>query len=639
MIRRAAVAFALLLAIVGAPAGAQRPPARRTPAARPPTLSPAEARSLAIRAELAEVLLQSQRYSEAAREYGRLVAADSTNTKYRLGLAQSLAWGGKYREAERELKTLAVTRPRDAAVDTLLRSVRQSMQPRSREAAEWVREQPRYTPYRFALARALVRERQHRAALVQYDSLLMLGTTPALLREMSEAYRAADDLSGGLTLLRSAVTRTPSDTAVRRTYAALLVEARDLDAALAQSDTILLLGRSPSAFLERARINIARTDLEAAITDLSASIASGPTAEAYLTLGDIHRWRGEYATARTFYSQARALSPTSREVAARFGQLARDERPAVTFGRRIDVQPGWRTDATHASDKVGTQYSTVSAHRGFTAPFLFLGNAGVEIRHLRERLPSTGNAQTTGYAAEAALARGASYGALYGELSGMGGVVHHPGAGSRAFGAVAITGRYYAWAVTAEVAGGPAYTSLLTTAFLTPSDEGPWLTERTVTGSLAGPIAEVDAGISIRRSEFNDGNQRTALQAYGRYPISRRLAAVYSGSTVSFANRSQHYWDPSSHMTNTLGIQVAERRLRGLSYSASILPGVAYAEDTPYLRAPVSDLDGSRLRPQISAAGEISYRADRWEVSAAYGWGRLASYQRSDARIGLRFVP
>src|SRR5688500_15217914 len=115
---------------------------------------------------------------------------------------------------------------------------------------------------------------------------------------MSAAYRAAEDLPGGLALLRGAVSRAPSDTAVRRTYAALLVEARDLDAALAQTDTILLSGRSPSALIERARINIARQDLDAAIVDLNASIACGPTAEAYLTLGDIHRWRGEYPTAR-----------------------------------------------------------------------------------------------------------------------------------------------------------------------------------------------------------------------------------------------------------------------------------------------------------------------------------------------------
>lgn len=535
-------------------------------------MSPAEARALAIRAELAEVLLQSQRYSEAAREYRRLVAADSENTKYRLGLAQALAWGGRYRDAERELRTLTAARPRDAVIDTLLRTVRQSMQPRAREAAQWVREQPQYIPYRFALARALVREGQY-------------------------------------------------------------------DAALAQNDTVLLWARSPVVLIERARIDIARQDLDAAVTDLSASIATGPTVDAYLALGDIYRWRGEYSSARSSYDMARSLGPSSREVVARFSQLARDERPAVVFGTPIDVQPGWQTSASLAADKAGTQYSTLSAHRGFSAPFMVLGSTGVEVRHLRERL-SLGAAQTTGYAADVALARGVSHGALYGELSTMGGVAHHSGAGSRPFGAVAVTAWYYAWAASAEFAGGPAYPSLLTTAFLTPSDEGEsWLSERTLTGSLAGPIGGLDAGVSVRRSEFNDGNQRTVVQGYGRYAISRRVSAVYSGNAIAFANRSPLYWDPASHVASAVGIQIAERRPRGLSYSASILPGVAFSEDSPYLRAPVSELDGSRLRLQIAAAGELVYRGNRWEATAAYGWGRLGGYERSDARIGLRYVP
>lgn len=639
MKRPAVAPLALWVLIAAAPVDAQRSGTRGNEAPRSPAISPSEARSLAIRAELAEVLLQSARYTEAAREYRRLVDADSTNTRYRLGLAQALAWGERYREAERELRILAVARPRDAAVDTLLRSVRQSMQPRAREAAEWVHEQPRYLPYRFALARALVREGRPRDALAHYDSLIAVETTPALLRETASTYRAANDLPGGLALLRTAVTRAPSDTAIRRAYSALLVEGRQLDAALAQLDTVLLLGSSPAVLIERARINIARQDLDAAAVDLNASIAAGPTVDAHLVLGDIHRWRGDYSSARASYDRAGALSPASREVTARFAQLARDERPAVVFGTPIDVQQGWRTYAAHASDKVGTRYSTLSAHRGFSAPFAVLGSVGAEVRHLRERLPSE-EAQTTGYVAELALSRGASYGAMYGELRAKGGIAHHPGAGSSTFGTVGVNAQYFAWSASAELSEGPAYPSLLTTAFLTASDRGgPWLSERTLTGSLAGPISVIDAGVSVRRSEFSDDNRRTAVQAYGRYPLSPRLSAVYSGSAISFANRSTLYWDPSSHITNAIGIQVAERRPRGFSYSASVLPGVAWAEDSPYLRAPISGVNETRMRPQIAAAGELLYRGDGWEASAAYGWGRLGGYERNDARIGLRFAP
>jgi len=637
--RRVSGLIGICFVLVAAPVHAQRGSRPAASTARPAAVSPAEAKALAIRAELADVLLQSQRYSEAAREYARLVDADSTNTRYRLGLAQALAWGGRYRDAERELRRLAIARPRDVSVDTLLRAVRQSMQPRSREAAEWVREQPRYTPYRYALARALVRERQPRVALVHYDSLLVLGATPSLLREMTDAHRAAGDLRGGISLLQAAVARSPSDTAVRRAYSALLAEGRQFDAALAQNDTVLLWGRSAMALVERARIDIAREDLDAAVNDLRASVAITPTEEAWLALGDIYRWRGDFADARSSYDEARAMNPSSRQVTARFGQLARDERPAVLFGTPIDVEAGWLSAASFAADRVGTRYSTLSVLRGFAAPFALVGSTRVELRDLRERL-SSGAARTTGYAADVALARGASRGALYGEVSAKGGAVYHPDAGSRPFGAVAITARYYAWAATAELAGGPAYPSLMTTAFLTPADAGgPWLVEHTVTGSLAGPIGLADAGVSIRRSDFNDGNRRTVVQAYGRYPLSRRISTIYSGNAIAFANRSPLYWDPDSHVANAVGIQVADRRRRGWSYSATVLPGTAWSEATPYVRESLLEAQGNRLRIQLSATGELAYRARGWEATAAYGWGRLGSYERSDARVAVRVLP
>ena len=636
--RSAIVSFALLAFALAASAEAQRQPVRGAQPPRAPTVSAAEARQRAIRAELADVLLQSKRYAEAAREYRSLVEADSTNTRYRLGLAQALAWGERYRDAERELRILALARPRDAAVDTLLRSVRASMQPRAREAAAWVSERPGYAPYRYSLARALAREGRHCAALVQYDTLLALGPNPALLREMAATYRAARDLPGGIELLRSAVARAPADTATRRAYAALLVEDRRYDAALAQIDTVLLQARSPSTLAERASVNIARRDLDAAIADLSASIAIGPTTAAHLALGDIHRWRGEFADARSSYDRARALSPGSRDVTMRFAQLARDERPAILFDAPLDVQPGWRAHAANVSDNIGTEYSTFSVRRGFAAPFGLLGSAGVEVRDLREQLPLE-QARTTGYAAEAALARGASRGALYAELGASGGIVHHPGAGSRPFGGVELAAQYFAWTLRGELATGPAYPSLLTTAFLTPSDDGtPWLWEHAMSGSLSGPIAGVDVGVGIRRSEFNDDNRRTVVQGYARYPLSRLVSAVYSGSAIAFANRSPLYWDPSRHVTSTLGLQAGERRPRGFSWVAAIAPGVAYAEETPYLRAPVGEADRSRLRAQIGASAELVYRGERWEASTAYGWGRLGGYDRSDARIGLRLL-
>lgn len=598
-----------------------------------------ETRANAVRAELAEMLLQTKRYPEAAKEYRRLVEADAANTSYRLGLAQALAWGGRYRDAERELRIVATARPTDASVDSLLRSVRQSLTPRAREAADWVSENPRYVPYRFALARALVREGQSRAALAQYDTLLAVDASASVFREAAAAHRAARDLPGGLARLKSAVAFAPADTGIRRAYMELLVSGGQLDAALAQNDTLLTWDRSALVLLERARIDMARRDLAAAELDLNASIAVGPTTDAYLALGDLYRWRGDYSSARATYVKARELNPSDRGVTLRFAQLGRDERPPVTFGSAVDLQPGWRTAASFASDRAGTQYSTISAHNGFALPFGVIGGAGIEVRDLRERLPER-DAQATGYSANAGLSRSASRGAFSGELGVLAGVVYHPGVGSRPFSAVSATAQYYAWAASVDLNGGPAYPSLLTTAFLTADDEtGVWLMERTTAFSVAGPMGAMDIGAKFRQSRFNDGNQRSVFQLHGRYPLTPRISAIYSGNSVAFAERSPLYWDPDAHITNALGIQIAERRPRGLSYAVSVLPGAAWAEDSPYQRAPSSGAQANQMRFQLSAAADLRYRKEAWELAVSYGWGRLGDYARSDARVGVRIVP
>ena len=129
------IAF-LLLGVPVVIAGQSRP---RRPAAGRNASS-----VLAVRAEYAQVLLQAERYREAAKEYRALLALDSGNTTYRLGLARALAWDNRFREADRELAALVARRPGDPAVAALVRSVRASYTPRVSDAAEWVAERPDY---------------------------------------------------------------------------------------------------------------------------------------------------------------------------------------------------------------------------------------------------------------------------------------------------------------------------------------------------------------------------------------------------------------------------------------------------------------------------------------------------------------
>jgi tetratricopeptide (TPR) repeat protein len=222
--RRASLAIALLLAWPGIPVlpAQSRPTPARTP--RMPTSDPQT-----VRAEYASVLLQAKHYDEAAEEYRRLLAADPGNSAHRLGLVRSLTWGGRHRDAERELDPLLRARPRDAALDSLLRSIRSSYSPRAAEARIWVAERPEYAPYRIALARALVREgARFDEAIAHLDTVVGVNRAPS-----SEAYRAIGDIhrwNGDLVRARSAYEQAralaPGDRAVATAIVQLAREER-----------------------------------------------------------------------------------------------------------------------------------------------------------------------------------------------------------------------------------------------------------------------------------------------------------------------------------------------------------------------------------------------------------------------------
>ena len=147
-------------------------------------------RALAIRAEMASVLLQSKRYDEAAREYRVLLAYTPRSYTHRLNLVRALMWGSRPREAERELMVLITQRGREPQLETLLLSARQQLRPSSKEAAAWWRERPHVIEYRQMLARALARERRSADALAHYDTLIL--TRPSPRHFLERAYVHAD---------------------------------------------------------------------------------------------------------------------------------------------------------------------------------------------------------------------------------------------------------------------------------------------------------------------------------------------------------------------------------------------------------------------------------------------------------------
>jgi len=167
-------------------------------------------RALAIRAEMASVLLQSQRYDEAAREYSVLVAYEPRNGTHRLNLVRSLLWGGRPQEAERELLVLMSQRGRDPALEALLLNTRTQLRPSVREAYAWMRERSTTLEYRQILARALAREGRGIEALAQYDTLIATRPSPGHYLERASVHASRLDLTSAERDVNTAITLGPS---------------------------------------------------------------------------------------------------------------------------------------------------------------------------------------------------------------------------------------------------------------------------------------------------------------------------------------------------------------------------------------------------------------------------------------------
>lgn len=667
--RRIALAATIVAAfLAGAvPVSAQRAVRPRAGHARQ---SP---QSATVRAELAGVLLHAGRFDEAAREYRVLLSRSPRSAEYRLGLARALAWGNHYREAEAELRRYRAEHGTTPVVESLLRSVRDAYEPRPSEAAAWVRERPDYAPYRLALARALARQGDAFLAGAQYDTLMRsagiapVPPAPALLREKADAFVAAHAPAMGASVLARALALSPADTALRHGLAQLLIASDQSAAAIAQYDTLLSLAPTAGLYRERAEVRLARHEPALAERDLRSSVALSPTAGAFLVLGDLRRDAGDYAAARDAYAAAAALPGLSpddaRALAAGRGQLAREERPAALVPT-VGQDAGWSLSSDFAADNQGVHYATTRVRRGVALGHGFSAGAAVDVRTFGGSGPGSAagasRATPVGYTSNGAGARGAiAWEATYGQLllraMGRLGVVTQQGAGApmRDVGASALLAAG-TWQGAIEVADAPAYPSLFTVASVAMPGEAA-LTERDVTATLAGPAGPVDAAASWQRSALSDGNERSSGELYARLPIEGPLAAVYQGSVIAFAQRSDRYWDPLHYVAHAAGAELAWRRSHGLSLAVRVLPEYARSRELVAPAAVVDTAaDGSitvvpqprselvtRAALQLGASAELGWRADGWEIAAAlaHGRGRAGAYQRTAGTITVRLLP
>ena len=589
-------------------------------AQQPRRTSRSSSGTIAVRAELATVLLQSGRYDEAAREFRALLAREPNNFEYRLGLAHALAWGDKPRDAERELVQLIAKRPSAPGLDSLLRSVRDAYDPRAVDAAQWVAAEPMYAPYRVALARALAREHLFSLAIAHYDTLLS----------------------------RPGVGRLPDRGTLLRELAEVYVSTGNLAVARAQYDTLIQLAPSATLLRERAQLRLSSGDRAGAESDLWESVRLQPSGEAYLLLGDLYRERGDYHGARSMYVAARQGAPARVRLAVSgaLAQLDREERPAM-LAPLVGDDPGWRLTEDASADNLGVAYSALALRRTVAVAAATRLSLGAEWRQLAERTAAR-RVDATGVGANVGGWQEVGYGPALARVELQGGALYHESGGTMGVARGALALWLYAWQLDLEVAREPAYPSLFSAEALVPLDGGPPLVERDAAVTLGGPLGLLDVGLGVQRSLLSDGNRRLTIDSYLRYPLGGNLYALYSGADLGFAQRSRIYWDPSRYSAQSLGVEYSVRRAKGFSFAARAMPSYATSNEAPiipgttlgepaFTRGPTT----RRSALQLGASADLGYRVHGWEAAGAvsYGRGRAGDYQRVGASITIRMVP
>lgn len=629
-------AFASVVITLSPPAALAQRSTRSRPAPRHRV-----SRAETIRAEYAGVLLQRQRYDEAAAEYRILAAADTANRGYQLGLARSLAWGGHPRDAEPVIARLASLTPGDTGIYRLLVEVRLAMRPGVEEALRWHRGSPGNAAYRLALARALVREHRDREALAAFDSLLAAGETVALLREAAGAHAAARDSTGNARLLGRAVRLAGFDAALQREYADALDWSGDRRGAIAQyTDLLRRSPDDPELLLGRGRLEVWAGQYDAGVRDLRASLASRPSARAYALLGDAYRWRGDGKRSRDAYVAALALAPG--DSTARSGLAALDQLRAAVLSARGAEDPGWHATFAHVEDNAGFLYLAGGIGRVATvAPATTVG-IDAEQRRISQRFSRARERYVYGVAVAASAAH--RFDAL--TAGGRAGVVRHGAVGSSVFGDLHVAHGWRAGTVSATLSTGPAYLPLVSVQSLVQFDTGGIvsshpLVARTAQVGGSAPLGMLTMSVSAEVTRLSDGNRRTSAYLGAAYPIAPELSLLYSGFALGYRSRSDRYWDPTLYGSQSVGAQYASRGRGPFTLSARALAGIGRATEVFGTTDGPSVRTTGRAAFQLSTSGDLSYRRAPWDVAitAGYSRGREGEYQSLNSGVRVRLIP
>jgi Flp pilus assembly protein TadD len=567
-----------------------------------------------VRAEYAAALLARQEYDSAAADYRVLVAGDSSDGNYHLGLARALAWGNHPREAEPELRWLVIRSPDDTTLVSMLRIARGAYDPSADAAARWVAEDPSYEPYRLALARAASRERQWPVVFAEFDTLIAANPSLDRIREAAGVHATAGDSTGDALLLRRAVSMSPGDVTIRRSYAEALAWSGDRGAAIVQYDTLLMTGAKADLLLARGRLHEWNGEGTLAERDLAAAAWLQPSPASWSALGDLYRWTGDRPHAREAYGRALDLHAGDSSAVAGLNDIALAERREAYAVLSQDL--GWRSFASSLSDNARFDLRMAGLNGGVSLNDQTAFTFAADGRHLGD---ANGWSTDVGFVNHFRRFR----------LAADGGVSHYQGQGDFGFGAASAAGGWRGLWTSVGASTGPAYQTLMSLHTLRYWNGN---------ASVTVPVRPISITVGVDELWLNDGNTRTQLQLGAKYPWRYGFSAIYSGGVVGFDHASADYWDPRQFMSHSVGIEFAHQRETGFSFSARVLPGIG---SSPAVFADAAD-QANRSVAQLQSGFAAEYRRGWWALSVDGDYARGVrenGYHAARAAAALRIIP
>jgi hypothetical protein len=422
---------------------------------------------------------------------------------------------------------------------------------------------------------------------------------------------------------------------VRRAYAKALAWAGDRRAAIGQLTILLRANPDADDLLLRGQLYLWSDDLARAEPDLAAAARMNPRPGTFLLLGDLLRWRGDWRRARATYRQALARWPGDPQLLASLALLDKEERLAMGGTAEGDF-PGWVASMHHAEDNTGYLFLSAGISRGFAVGRGTVLTVGAEQRRISQRSPGGAERFLYGYALEG----GAEQMFWRARLSARAGLARHALVPDMIYGSGQLSLPVGPAHVSLEVSDGPAYTTLMTTRALVPGDGSALarpLRGREAVLAASTPLGNAEVYVSAGALSLSDGNQRRSVQASVRVPITSHVAALYSGGTLGFSQRSDAYWNPSRYVSNAVGVELSVQNHAGFSGAARVLPGYGRSNEMVTVPGAAPVRVEPRNVPQLSASYEVGYQAHRWRVllDGSYGRGREGSYQSltSNARV------